>query len=191
MKAQKLHMAHKNGGQIAVEYLPDEQRSQPVPRLSISQLAQRAAKCLPVRINGSEEPFKILELNFHTSKYQVPSVKLVALACERNFYGEYEPNQTIIKPFTEPIFPYDKLGSVQPTRSSAELFAQLIGPVDGRFGAPHGRQSYGARTGQKTYDRRVPIDSGGYDRGGAYWGIGNQVRVEYSATLDYVRFYRT
>lgn len=48
--------------------------------------------------------------------------------------------------------------------------------VNCRYGAPMGRQSSKGYT--VTADAlplrlvRVPIDSGGYDRGGAYWGLG-------------------
>lgn len=42
----------------------------------------------------------------------------------------------------------------------------------------------------KIYDCAVPMTDGAYDRGGAYWGIGNQLRVEYTKDLSYVRFYR-
>ncbi len=47
-------------------------------------------------------------------------------------------------------------------------------PVGSRYGAPMGRH-----TGNPDPDatrrfalQHVPIDSGGYDRGGAYWGLG-------------------
>jgi len=34
------------------------------------------------------------------------------------------------------------------------------------------------------YDCAVPmVDGGAYDRGGAYWGIGKQLRVEYNKDL--------
>jgi len=34
--------------------------------------------------------------------------------------------------------------------------------------------------GQKIFDCAVPMRSGGYDRGGAYWGMGSQLRVRYT-----------
>ena len=51
----------------------------------------------------------------------------------------------------------------------------FINPVSCKYGAPMGRH-----TGPEYLDtslgkislRRVPLDSGGYDKGGAYWGIG-------------------
>lgn len=47
-------------------------------------------------------------------------------------------------------------------------------PVAGRYGAPLGRPSRGAveQPGAKLHLARIRIDSGGYDRGGAYWGHG-------------------
>lgn len=45
--------------------------------------------------------------------------------------------------------------------------------VHSKYGAPMGRNSFQAKTLQgKCHMVRVPLDSGGYDRGGAYWGIG-------------------
>ena len=48
----------------------------------------------------------------------------------------------------------------------------LAPPVSCRYGAPMGRA--GAHPGLDPHCRvhvsRLPIDSGGYDRGGAYWG---------------------
>lgn len=48
-------------------------------------------------------------------------------------------------------------------------------PVNARYGAPMGRH-----TGPDYLETgagplrlvRIPLDSGGYDRGGAYWGLG-------------------
>lgn len=45
--------------------------------------------------------------------------------------------------------------------------------VNCAYGAPMGRHgSAGAANGEKLYLRRVPINNGGYDAGGAYWGLG-------------------
>lgn len=76
---------------------------------------------------------------------------------------------------------------------SNELFRQVICPVDCRRGAPMGRYNKGNildRQG-RVYDRYVPIDSQGYDRGGAYWGLSSdRLRVTFDSTLSYIRFYR-
>lgn len=47
-------------------------------------------------------------------------------------------------------------------------------PVNATYGAPMGRPSrFNLDTDAgPLYLRRVPINSGGYDRGGAYWGLG-------------------
>lgn len=48
--------------------------------------------------------------------------------------------------------------------------------VDCRYGAPMGRRASYARPPSdeplKFHLQRVPLDSGGYDSGGAYWGHG-------------------
>lgn len=51
----------------------------------------------------------------------------------------------------------------------------FIKPVSATYGAPMGRYTgpeFLDTYAGKIYLRRVPLDSGGYDRGGAYWGIG-------------------
>lgn len=69
---------------------------------------------------------------------------------------------------------------------------KIIDKVDTRRGAPMGRVSYGERpTDKKIFDCAVPlIGDGAYDKGGAYWGIGAQLRVSYTQDLSYVQFYR-
>jgi len=75
----------------------------------------------------------------------------------------------------------------------ARTIDKIIDRVDTKYGAPMGRSSVGEKPtdGTKVFDCRVPMDSDGcYDRGGAYWGIGNQLRVSYTKDLSYVHFYR-
>jgi len=31
---------------------------------------------------------------------------------------------------------------------------------------------------------------GAYDKGGAYWGLGNEIRVRYNKDLTFIEFYR-
>lgn len=53
--------------------------------------------------------------------------------------------------------------------------AKQFSDVSGRFGAPMGRQADGfLETDLPRFVRlyRVRLDSGGYDDGGAYWGLG-------------------
>lgn len=62
------------------------------------------------------------------------------------------------------------------------------------FGAPMGRPNVGNvldQMGKKIYDSAVPMVHGCYDKGGAYWGLGKQVRVMYTKDLQYIFFYRT
>ena len=39
-----------------------------------------------------------------------------------------------------------------------------------KYGASMGRRSYSVNG--KCHLQKIPLDSGGYDRGGAYWGLG-------------------
>ena len=76
---------------------------------------------------------------------------------------------------------------------SSDAYRNIVCDVYDRYGAPMGRRSdpyWRKPTDKKIYDRKVPLNMGGYDRGGAYWGSGDELRVEYTADLEYVRFYR-
>lgn len=78
---------------------------------------------------------------------------------------------------------------------------KIITKVNSQYGAPMGRPNVdncdysecnGLEFGYtgRLFDCAIPLDSGGYDRGGAYWGIGKQLRVEYNKDLTWIRFYR-
>jgi hypothetical protein len=47
-----------------------------------------------------------------------------------------------------------------------------LSKVDCKYGAPMGRRSHyaSANWSGRLYARKVALDSGGYDSGGAYWG---------------------
>lgn len=68
---------------------------------------------------------------------------------------------------------------------------KIIKKVNTAYGAPMGR----GNTGQPAkdaiiYDCAVPMVSGGYDKGGAYWGLSSaQLRVRYTRDLSYIEFY--
>lgn len=47
--------------------------------------------------------------------------------------------------------------------------------VSGAYGAPMGRMDSQIDYGARLYLRRVRLDSGGYDEGGAYWGLGQKL----------------
>lgn len=81
----------------------------------------------------------------------------------------------------------------------------IVPPVNVKYGAPMGRPNIGkqpvtrtrGRAGRickvdqtKVYDHYVPMSEPGYDKGGAYWGIGRPLRVRYTKDLSYVEFYR-
>lgn len=85
------------------------------------------------------------------------------------------------------------------------ILNQIIYEVNCKFGAPMGRDNVGTqpititRGGNgrickcdqvKVYDRRVPMSEPGYDKGGAYWGIGRELRVRYTKDMSYIEFYR-
>lgn len=79
---------------------------------------------------------------------------------------------------------------------------KIITKVSGKYGAPMGRPDVDKCKKEvvhdvtythhgKLFDCAVPMSSdGAYDRGGAYWGHGKQLRVQYNKDLSFVRFYR-
>lgn len=75
---------------------------------------------------------------------------------------------------------------------------KIITKVNCQYGAPMGRPNTPLTGGwirkypnQKIYDCAVPMSNdGAYDKGGAYWGIGKQLRVSYTKDLSYINFYR-
>jgi hypothetical protein len=84
---------------------------------------------------------------------------------------------------------------------------KIITKVKSRYGAPMGRMNVGVRPttivgedkdgkyivkdAERVYDCAVPMSGdGAYDKGGAYWGIGPQLRVRYTKDLSFVEFYR-
>lgn len=56
--------------------------------------------------------------------------------------------------------------------------------VNTTYGAPMGRTEYLPRhyNGERLHLRRVPLNSGGYDPGGAYWGTGLPLYCAYGHT---------
>ncbi len=66
--------------------------------------------------------------------------------------------------------------------------------VSCRYGAPMGRRErHGDPDGSpapRFYLRRVPINSGGYDSGGAYWGIGTPLYWASCPEIDAESFFR-
>jgi len=68
---------------------------------------------------------------------------------------------------------------------------RVITKVYTQYGAPMGRFNVGNKPKQKTkiYDKRVVLYDG-YDKGGAYWGVGSELRVKFTGDLKYIEFYR-
>lgn len=82
---------------------------------------------------------------------------------------------------------------------------KIITDCDCKYGAPMGRANIGEypytvtkgpnckifkKYQKKVFDCKVNL-SQGYDKGGAYWGLPNNLRVSYTKDLQYVHFYRT
>lgn len=70
---------------------------------------------------------------------------------------------------------------------------KIIDKVNTKYGAPMGRCNTGIKPFSKKvkiFDCAVPMISGGYDKGGAYWGYGSELRVSYTKDLSYINFYR-
>ena len=88
------------------------------------------------------------------------------------------------------------------TKKYPRTIDQIITKCNTSFGAPMGRPNFDNRKKSwcngiqfveysgKVYDCEIPLNSGGYDRFGAYWGLGNQLRVSYTKDLQYINFYR-
>lgn len=68
------------------------------------------------------------------------------------------------------------------------LILPHVGLVGG--GAPRGRRAKNGPANGRIYDRLVRLNQGGYDRGGAYWGTGDPLRVRFTADGSLTEFYR-
>ena len=80
---------------------------------------------------------------------------------------------------------------------------KIITKCDCRYGAPMGRDNVyegiyldfpfispdDQRKLPKLYDCEIKLTDG-YDKGGAYWGTGKQLRVSYTKDLQLIHFYR-
>ena len=82
--------------------------------------------------------------------------------------------------------------------------SEIITPVNCQYGAPMGRANVGSqpitltsgphsrifkKNQTKVYERKVNLIDG-YDKGGAYWGNPNNLRVRFTKDLSYIEFYR-
>ncbi len=83
--------------------------------------------------------------------------------------------------------------------------SDIITPVNCQFGVPMGRHNVGKQpvtitSGRncrickshqiKVYEKRVRLIDG-YDMGGAYWGLPNNLNVRFTKDLSYIEFYRS
>lgn len=63
------------------------------------------------------------------------------------------------------------------------MTAPTLPAVNSRYGAPlgrHGHDEGALLPGDRVYLRRLRLDSGGYDEGGAYWGHGQPIYWAYA-----------
>lgn len=94
--------------------------------------------------------------------------------------------------------------AIKSVKEIGRTIDKIITKVNCQYGAPMGRANVGeppkaelhpwARVPlpkpKRVYDCAVPMSEGAYDRGGAYWGMGKQLRVRYTKDLSYIEFYR-
>lgn len=77
---------------------------------------------------------------------------------------------------------------------SNEAFAKVLANVDCSKGIPNGRQNVGLLEqigDRKVYSREIKLNPVTYtDRGGAYWGPGDPVFVDFTLDLSYIYFHR-
>lgn len=62
--------------------------------------------------------------------------------------------------------------------------------VNSKYGAPMGRLAYGVNPVGKVRLFQVDISSGGYDNGGAYWGLGKPLYCAKDEGDNYVQYIR-
>ena len=67
-----------------------------------------------------------------------------------------------------------------------------LGKAYSQYGASMGRRDYGyeEEIEGRVYATRIRLDSGGYDKGGAYWGSGERLYHVYDAGGRFERFVR-
>lgn len=121
--------------------------------------------------------------------------------CE-NFREQYKIPEGWVNPVGEPFLSISNDLGVYSSEctevvclsllTAADMHKILVCPVNTRYGAPMGRanQAPPSWEGIPCFDRRVPLDSSGYDQGGAYWGLGSPVRLRISKDFKYWEFYR-
>ena len=78
--------------------------------------------------------------------------------------------------------------------TSEEIYKWLLRPYSCQYGAPMGQSNSELAhimdwATRPHYDRWVYTDSGGYDKSGAYWGLGNPIRVRYLKDGSEWQFY--
>lgn len=73
--------------------------------------------------------------------------------------------------------------------NSQQLYDEILHPVNCQYGAPMGRPNKGQIDPTKrVFDREVKFYDLAYDKGGAYWGCDEPLRVAFQE--GYTEFYR-
>lgn len=88
-------------------------------------------------------------------------------------------------------YPTEKGYLIELNNIFMEAIDKIVHKVNAKYGSPLGRRDIGTRpTDKRIFNCYVPM-CGAYDKGGAYWGLGqNRLRVSYTKDLSYIHFYR-
>ncbi|MDR1716455.1 MAG: hypothetical protein LBS20_11490 [Prevotella sp.] len=108
---------------------------------------------------------------------------------EKSIYVKYTADKSYVE-FIEGKKP-EKNTKIDP---ATIVFKKIINKVDSSNGAAMGRPNIGTTEdakGKKIYSRLIPlpIDSA-YDAGGAYWGVGDPLYVDFTLDMKYIYFHR-
>jgi hypothetical protein len=106
---------------------------------------------------------------------------------EKSIYVKYTIDKSYVR-FTE-----TKEETVQKRSDVAiAVYKKILRNVNSSSGAPMGRANVGTLEevkGQKIYQRKIALNKG-YDIGGAYWGNGDPLYVDFTLDGKYAFFHR-
>ncbi|HHT9135830.1 MAG TPA: DUF6926 domain-containing protein [Candidatus Wunengus sp. YC60] len=133
-------------------------------------------------INGDPSGLEDTEINEIDAFLKAHKVSIISMQEDSNFYYSNDLNNMGADCSTFEGFRIPQNRTIN----------KIITNVSSKYGAPMGRSNVGTKpTDKKIYDCAVPmVSTGEYDRGGAYWGLGKQLRVQYTKDLTYIHFYR-
>lgn len=140
-------------------------------------------------ITAIEHAVRFMSNGFHFSQSSKEEVTEIRNKLKRIFsLKDIEDEKTFIEDQYKPV---DTLLIEALNERKVEVDL-LFDTLDEKFNSGIEAASKGIRpTDKKVFDCSVPLSGdGAYDKGGAYWGIGKQLRVSYTKDLSYVEFYR-